>query len=643
MTDEEMCLELIVNAQGGDAPSADRLIAMVKDKVCAYIFRLTLDYHLCQDLSQDTLLVLAQSLAAKRLRFDLPNQFWAWLFRTAHGKIQHHFRNRHKQIEHMSETDYDDLLKCISDDHPDGLDLLIRRELAETVVKAMKKLKLSHRNVLSLHCFEQMSYADIASMLDCSELRVRVLFFRAKSSLKRQLASQGFKKTLFLVALGLFGKITTPAHAAAPTVTAASVKTGFGTAAAAYLGTKIGISLVAAAALATGGISVWQTRQLPQRTDVRSIYFCEQRGEYKPNAPSNFSNGTYEQAYYFPDGIDGTLFMWMQRWDSKQQNPLCRWLQNGQANYYYHSGEKKVYVRNGPLWGIRRTVFLPSDPSEMVDFLDQVEGEKTGMIYRRDSHSGLYVEADDDRFVDAHHFQTRYVYNTLKEDDFRYMWGPEVAVIDQRDPMHQRGWTYFRIAGNLGDQEVLGRGCMPLVHGLAKEHPPWLWLDIGSRQKIVDGVQGAWAVGADDGMIERYPAGTFFQGLNRPWLGLHAIDIVRRDAARRQWSFKKEMIGNFDRDSGYQRARITITAGKIRLAYLINMKQNLIESIVWVTEATEGTKDGMLQFLYPADIESANEKFVEPVMAEQGKAMPEKTFASFWMVRFIEGSQTLKP
>jgi hypothetical protein len=91
----------------------------------------------------------------------------------------------------------------------------------------MKHLKLRYRNILTLRCFDNLSYADIAEISGGSELQARLLFFRAKQSLKHQLAKKGVKKEQFLSAMGLFGILTatvTDNAAAATAISAASLK-----------------------------------------------------------------------------------------------------------------------------------------------------------------------------------------------------------------------------------------------------------------------------------------------------------------------------------------------------------------------------------------------------------------------------------
>ena len=177
--------------------------------------------------------------------------FWGWLFRTAMGNVQHYYRDlkRRKTVE-LSEDERLYIHNRVSADFNDGLTELLRKELSDAVFMAMKRLKLKYRNILILRCFEDMDYAQIGAVMNCSELRSRVMFFRAKTSLRRQLAMQGFGKYYFLIALALFGVVTTSAKAASSaTITASSLEVGFTASLIAVMLSKIGISATAAAAV----------------------------------------------------------------------------------------------------------------------------------------------------------------------------------------------------------------------------------------------------------------------------------------------------------------------------------------------------------------------------------------------------------
>ena len=237
---------LIHEAKLGNKDSMTRLTELAGDRLYAYIFRLTLDQTITQDILQETILFMIQSLD----QLEHVDHFWGWIFRTAMGKVQHYYRdrNRRKTVE-LSEDEREYIHKRVTADFNDGLTELLRKELSDAVFMAMKRLKLKYRNILILRCFENMDYAQIATVMNCSELGSRVMFFRAKTSLRRQLAMQGFGKYYLLIALALFGFVTTSAKAASSaTITASSLEVGFTASMVALVSSKIGIAATAAAA-----------------------------------------------------------------------------------------------------------------------------------------------------------------------------------------------------------------------------------------------------------------------------------------------------------------------------------------------------------------------------------------------------------
>jgi RNA polymerase sigma-70 factor, ECF subfamily len=236
---------LIHEAKLGNKDSMNRLVELAGDRLYAYIFRLTLDQTITQDILQETILFMIQSIS----QLEHVDHFWGWIFRTAMGKVQHYYRDlkRRKTIE-LSEDEREYIHKRVSADFNDGLTELLRKELSDAVFMAMKRLKMKYRNILILRCFENMDYAQIAAVMNCSELGSRVMFFRAKTSLRRQLAMQGFGKYYFLIALALFGFATTSAKAASSaTITASSLEVGFTGSLVALISSKIGITVTAAA------------------------------------------------------------------------------------------------------------------------------------------------------------------------------------------------------------------------------------------------------------------------------------------------------------------------------------------------------------------------------------------------------------
>jgi hypothetical protein len=96
----------------------------------------------------------------------------------------------------------------------------MHKELSETIIQAMKKLNPRHRTILILRCLEQMSYSEIASIMNSNEIAAQILFYHAKQSLRHQLSHVGLKTGTgwLLTVLTLFAQITTPAEASSVAV-----------------------------------------------------------------------------------------------------------------------------------------------------------------------------------------------------------------------------------------------------------------------------------------------------------------------------------------------------------------------------------------------------------------------------------------
>jgi len=663
VNEDKFRYEFVELAQIGHEDCLERLSIMAQGRLRAYIYRVTLDHDLTEDLVQESLLEMVKSL--KKLRNV--RRFWPWLYRIAQSKTQQHFREKMKKPTlQASVFDEDFLSRNQSGRHKDALQKLVQKEMSHKVLAAISDLKYRHRAVLSLRCFEQMPYSDIAMALECNELGARILFFRAKQALKKLLVHQGLGKGTLLTSLGLFGlltesveavegaagsapgaHITAAAEAATETaateaavvgggsvatmaITAAITKVGAVAVIIGAAGTKVGIAVISVLlGLGTvGSVMVFSGNGLPKRVEVNNIHYTVQSKSSDPSVAKSLSKGAYEQWYYFPDGIDGPVFKRMLRWDAKQEKTLCSWLENGQGNYYYHSGTKTVFIWNYNLYrssvSVRR---LPSDTPEFTAFLDEVEGETAGVKYQRDERTGLLTEKIDDRFIDARHFKTQYEYNSLSPADFEYdNWMPNATIVDKRDAMHRRGWCWFYVRGEIGGLPVRGWGRIPFVYDTYKKNSPWLKLEIGNNQQIVDCPDGACLYGRNGQVIAGYPAGSFLKGLARPWMGYHTVDMVRRDAAEKQIWFKTDLSAN------YEKARVTLTdktdTTGTKIIYDINLNKDLIEKITF-----SGPNSGEMEFVYLERSDKPGKDYTEPKLPENFSITEQEGPGMLWLMR----------
>jgi len=190
------------------------------------------------------------------------------------------------------------------------------------------------------------------------------------------------------------------------------------------------------------------------------------------------------------------------------------------------------------------------------------------------------------------------------------------------------------MAGQVNGEKVCGTGRMPFVYATSKPFSPWLTLQLADGSKIVDDGAQACVLDASGKAVATYAGGSFFAGLGRPWMGLHTIDTVRRDAAEEQVWFETERRP----DSGI--SEIVLTCDRVassgaastdRLVYTIDMEADVVEKI---TFSTGNGGQGELSFSYLQNIDNVGGEFVQPKLASyrQPRLSPPGVL---WLVRLI--------
>ena len=177
-------------------------------------------------------------------------------------------------------------------------------------------------------------------------------------------------------------------------------------------------------------------------------------------------------------------------------------------------------------------------------------------------------------------------------------------MVDNRDAMHKRGWTYFKITGRIDGKEVKGTGRIPFVYATSRIHWPWLVLKVGGHTVSKIG----------------------FAGIGRPWMGLHTIDTVRRDAAKERIWFATK----YNKRSG--KAEVLLKPEDGQIVYAVDMEKDVIESITF-----SGETEGQLQFDYLQEIDDVGSEFAEP-MRKSFTGGYQKRSGMLWLVRLAEGT-----
>ena len=212
--------ELSESAQSDDRQCMDELTRRVQPRIRAYIFRTTMNEDLADDLTQETIMQMITSLTTLRE----VERFWSWVYRIASSKVNSFFRKQKSDTAvPFSSLEEHFLEAALKDESFQAEHKPVYKELSDIVLNTVSELNHQQRAILSLRCFEDLSYKQIADAVGCNESTARVQFMRARNQVKKTLKSKGIKGHAVLLAIVLFGKLTAGEQALAATVTTSTV------------------------------------------------------------------------------------------------------------------------------------------------------------------------------------------------------------------------------------------------------------------------------------------------------------------------------------------------------------------------------------------------------------------------------------
>ena len=161
-------------ASDGDGAAFAELVRRYQDRIYRFLLRLTRSPDDALDLTQETFLRAYQGIE----RWRPEALFRTWLFRIARNQAFDRLR-RDRRVEFIElEQDAD-----IASGAPGPDALLEARQSFHLLEQALVRLPAQHREILLLREIEEMSYDDIAMVLDLNIGTVKSRIARARSAL----------------------------------------------------------------------------------------------------------------------------------------------------------------------------------------------------------------------------------------------------------------------------------------------------------------------------------------------------------------------------------------------------------------------------------------------------------------------------
>lgn len=176
-------IEAMKRLADGDDLALNGIMQRWKDKVAAFLYRMTGSPEAATDLAEETFVRLYQS----RARYQATASFPTYLFRIAANLGRNHarWRNRHPTV---SIEDCTATLQQMAGHDASPDEAAQQQETALRIEKAIATLPADLREALHLFTYQEMSQYEISLALGCSIKAVETRIYRARQMLKGLLA-----------------------------------------------------------------------------------------------------------------------------------------------------------------------------------------------------------------------------------------------------------------------------------------------------------------------------------------------------------------------------------------------------------------------------------------------------------------------
>ena len=176
-------IELINRILSDDEAAFVSLVNKYKKQVHALAWRKIGDFHIAEEITQDTFLKVYQKLSTLKN----PNQFSGWLYVIATNQCRAWLRKKHIETESLDDTETEWVDTAAYSRYVAEEQAKVNVEAQREVVKKLlTKLKESERTVITLHYFGEMTIEEISRFLGVSASAIKLRLHRARQRLQKE-------------------------------------------------------------------------------------------------------------------------------------------------------------------------------------------------------------------------------------------------------------------------------------------------------------------------------------------------------------------------------------------------------------------------------------------------------------------------
>jgi RNA polymerase sigma-70 factor, ECF subfamily len=156
MIDSKQEIFLVLRSQTGDREAFDKLLKSIQQPLFRYIFRLTGNAALAEDILQDVFLIIY-----RKIRWlEEPKVFRPWAYRIASRKTFWYLKKEKSWTEQVREEAVLEKIQREEQEH------IYEPELIEKIPALLSQLSPAARAVVVLHYLEEMSLSEAAAILE---------------------------------------------------------------------------------------------------------------------------------------------------------------------------------------------------------------------------------------------------------------------------------------------------------------------------------------------------------------------------------------------------------------------------------------------------------------------------------------------
>jgi RNA polymerase sigma factor (sigma-70 family) len=199
--EKELLIQLVTDAQSGDAAAAEKLFAAFYNDVYYFALKTVKDSDLACDITQETFLEIIRTIG----NLKEPAAFVTWMKQITYHQCTRYFKKR-KEVQVEENEDGSTIFDTMADERADSIpaEVYAQEEFRRTILGMINELTEEQRSAVMLYYFDELSVGQIAEIQSVSEGTVKSRLNYARKALRKSVENYEKKHNIKLRAIPFF-------------------------------------------------------------------------------------------------------------------------------------------------------------------------------------------------------------------------------------------------------------------------------------------------------------------------------------------------------------------------------------------------------------------------------------------------------